>query len=255
MPILVFQHHPQETSARLGETLRDLGHRLITIKPYDGEPIPTDLDEVDGIVSMGGPMDVGDADHPWIEAECALIQRAHDAKIPVVGVCLGAQLIAHALGGSVGPMGEAEVGLGPVTAGFPGTVDVLHAGIPWTWNVMHMHGQEVTELPKGAVPLASSPGCKVQSFKAGMTTYGFQYHFEWRRDDIATVCEANRGWLNGLGSSPEQVMDGLGDGYDLHRQLGDKLCDHIGNLLFPIDKRLPSDGRPVENFRSIEAIR
>lgn len=252
MSILVFQHDRHETTARLGEILRDHGHRLRTIELFDGQPLPPDLDDVDGLISMGGPMNVDQSDaHRWIDGECELIREAHEGGLAVLGICLGAQMVARALGGEVGAMEKPEIAFGPVKAGFPGTIDPLHAGIPWTWNVLHLHGQEVTKLPEKAVPMYGSDGCRVQSFKVGLRTYGFQYHFEWRREQIDAVLRANHAWLAGHGVDAGVIGHDLDAGYDLHRQLGDRLCRNIADLLFPLDKRLPDDGRPVENFRSI----
>lgn len=251
MAILVFQHHRLETPACLGQALRDHGHRLRIVELHEGQPLPPDLDDVDGLISMGGPANVDETDkHPWIEGECALIKQAHAQGLPVVGICLGAQLLAKALGGGVGPMEKAEIGFGPIKAGFPGTIDPLHAGIPWTWNVLHLHGQQVKELPAKAVPMYGSAACRTQSFKAGLRAYGFQYHFEWTREQIDAVLAENSNWLSEQGIDAGSIKADLDAGYDLHRQLGDKLCNNIVNLLFPIDKRLPEDGRPVENFRS-----
>ncbi len=252
MAILVFQHHRLETAAILGENLRDVGHKLRTIALFDGAALPPDLDDVDGIISMGGPMNVDETQqHGWIEGECALIKEAHSQGLPIVGICLGAQLIAKALGGEVAAMEKPEIAFGPIRAGFPGTIDPLYAGLPWTHNVLHLHGQQVSKLPANGVPMYGSPACKTQSFKVGLQTYGFQYHFEWRRNQIDTVLADNHAWLAQAGVDATEIKAALDAGYDMYRQLGDKLCQNITDLLFPLDKRLPSDGRPVENFRSI----
>jgi len=252
MAILVFQHHPLETTARLGQTLRDHGHKLRTVELFNGEALPPDLDGVDGVISMGGPMNVDQTEkHAWIEGECALIKQAHESGLPVVGICLGAQLIAKALGGEVGAMDKPEIEMGPIKAGFPGTIDPIFSGTPWQWDVLHLHGQEVTTLPEKAVPMHSSAACKTQSFKVGLRTYGFQFHFEWHRKQIDAILADNANWISESGLDAGAVKAGVDAGYDLHRQLGDKLCFNLTNLLFPIDKRLPDDGRPVENFRSI----
>jgi len=252
MAILVFQHHPLETTARLGQALRDHGHKLRTIELFDGDALPPDLDGVDGIISMGGPMNVGQADkHAWIAGECALIKQAHESGLPIVGICLGAQLIAKALGGEVGAMAKPEIAFDSIRAGFPGTIDPIFSGTPWQWNVLHLHGQEVTKLPDKAVPMHGSAACKTQSFKVGLRTYGFQFHFEWNRKQIDTILAENAKWLGEAGVDAGAIKSALDKGYDLHRQLGDKLCFNLTNLLFPLDKRLPHDGRPVENFRSI----
>lgn len=251
MAILTFQHHPAEPTCRLGEALQDVGHRLRVIELYNGEPLPVDLDDVDGVISMGGPMNVDRVgEHPWIEGELDLIKRAHDAKLPVVGICLGAQFIAKALGGEVGPMDAAEVGFGPLKLAFPGTTDPIYAGIPWDTTTFHAHAQQVTELPPGATPLAGSPACKTQAFKVGLTTYAFQYHFEWDRADLARVLSALTPWLTEIGSDIEAIKADIDNHYGLYRHLGDRLCRTLTDLVFPLDKRLSHKMGHVQNYHA-----
>lgn len=235
MSLVVFQHHPDETVSRLGTILQAHGHRLRTVALYDDQPVPVDLDDVDGLVSMGGPMNVSEADqHPWILEEMDLIRAAHKAELPIVGICLGAQLIAVALGGEVEAMKEPEVGFGNVKLGFPGTIDPVMSGIIWNCPQFHLHAQQVTELPPGAVPLAGSVQSTIQSFKVGLTTYGFQYHFEWERAEIDRFSRDELAIRAGL--TMASAMQQTEQHIDLYRHMGDRLCDNITMLLFPIDK-------------------
>lgn len=236
MSILVFEHAQHEGPAVLGTTLQSYGHRLRRVKLYAGEAVPVDLDDVDGIVSMGGPMNVDQADqHPWMEQQMQYIKVAHEAHVPIVGVCLGAQLIAVALGGQVGAMDEPEIGWHPVSLTFPGTVDPILSGIGWQTVQFHIHGQEVTQLPPGGVSLVSSKQCKVQAFNVGLTTYGFQYHPEWDRQDLEEV--AQDPFIAEAGLSGQQILQEADEFYDDYRRLGDRLCHTIAMTLFPIDKR------------------
>lgn len=238
MAILVLQHHPAEHPARLGATLRDFGHRLRVIELNDGDALPPDLDDVDGIITLGGPMNVDQAGkHPWLEAEFELVRRAHEQGVPLVGLCLGAQVIAHALGGKVQPMDQPEVGWLAVRQSFPGTIDPLLSGIPWRTTQFHLHGQQITDLPEGGVPLAGSDATPIQAFKVGLRTYAFQYHFELARPDIDAMLEASRTWVEPT-VSIDQVRDATADHYELYRHLGDRLGSNIANLLMPLDKRL-----------------
>lgn len=250
MALFVFQHHRMETPSRLGETLRDRGHRLRILKLYDGQAVP-DLDDADAVVSMGGPMNVADAaEHPWLDDEMTFLRQAHERRLPIVGVCLGAQLLAAALGGEVGPMDAAEAGWHPVQQGFPGTNDALHAGIPWKTMQMHLHAHEVKKLPHDATPLSGSQACKTQAFRVGQTAYGFQYHFEWTRRDIEAALDAFGGDFEAAGADPPGVKRGLEEHYAMYRHLGDRLCDNIADLLMPLDKRatLPRRAEPAANY-------
>jgi GMP synthase-like glutamine amidotransferase len=235
MSLLVFQHQRSEPPAILGSVLRDHGHKLRIVELFNGQPVPPDLDDVDGIVSMGGAPNVDQAaDFPWMNAEMAYLKQAHERSVPIVGICLGAQLIAAALGGKVAAMATPEVGWANVKQSFPGTIDTIFGGIPWDTMQMHMHGQEVTTLPPGGTPLAGSKACKTQAFRVGMTTYGFQYHFEWSREDII---EASRDSLvSKAGVTPESIVQGIDSHYDTYRRLGNRLCETIALMLFPIDR-------------------
>lgn len=251
MAILIFQHEAIETPARIGEALNEVAHRVRIIELYDGQKPPADLDNVDGIVVMGGPQNVDQVDqHPWMAAEIELIRQAHVSGVPVLGVCLGAQLIAAALGGKVEKMGRAEIGWRPIRLTFPGTVDPILAGIPWNTVQFHSHAYEITELPPEATPLASSELCKHQAFRVGLTTYAFQYHFEWTSRDLGRIIERFGGWFREHGEDPATITSHIDSYYDLHRHLGDRLCNNLANLLFPIDKRLDHKIGPVQNYHA-----
>ncbi|MCC7147118.1 MAG: type 1 glutamine amidotransferase [Phycisphaeraceae bacterium] len=239
MSLVVFQHDPKEDASLLGKTLQRHGHRLRVIRLWAGEHIPLDLDDVDGLVIMGGPMNVDQTpQHPWLLREMDYLRHAHQAGLPILGVCLGHQLIAQALGGKVEAMPAVEVGFAPVQLTYPGTMDPILAGIPWQSPQFHMHGQHVSALPPGATTLAGTKACRIQAFCLGMTTYAFQYHFEWTRQELLTVF-----------SDPLFAQAGLTDAilqqqieahYALYQHLGERLCTNLATCLFPIDKRLPA---------------
>ncbi len=235
MAIIVFQHESFEDSAQLGAFLQQQGHRLRTIHLYHGEEVPVDFDDVDGVISMGGTMNVDDTDeHAWLKPELAYLKQAHEKGLPIVGVCLGHQLIAKALGGEVAAMEKPEIGFGNVKLAFPGTIDTLHAGIAWDSVQFHFHGQEVSKLPEGGTPLSGSKACRTQAFKVGMKTFGFQYHFEWTLEDIKKFLALP--WVKENGYSPDQILDDAGKFYENYRRRGDRLCENIATYLFPIDK-------------------
>lgn len=233
MAILVFQHEANEDAAMLGHALAQVGHRLRVIEIHRGQSIPVDLDDVEGIVSMGGNMNVDDADQlPWINREMELIAQAHQRGLPICGVCLGAQLIAAALGGEVGPMDQPEIGWHPVKLAFPGTIDPIFAGVKWQFMQFHMHGQQVTELPPGATGLASSNQCQHQAFKVGLRTYGFQFHFEWTLSDIAKAVDVP--WIKEQGHDSQELVQQGQTHQAAYRQFGDRLAQNLASLMFPV---------------------
>ena len=185
MSILVFQHDGNEDAAVLGETLHHRGHHLRTIRLDQHQSLPPDLDDVDGVLSLGGPMNVDQREEfPWMAGEINYLRSAYEAHLPIVGLCLGAQLLGVALGGTVAASESPEVGWHSVRLAFPGKIDPLFAGIRWDAFQFHLHGQELSALPPGGVCLAGSQHCRNQAFKAGMNAYGFQYHFEWTEQQI-----------------------------------------------------------------------
>ncbi|MEO1236588.1 MAG: type 1 glutamine amidotransferase [Planctomycetota bacterium] len=252
MAIVVFEHHPLETAGRLGHFLNQDGHRLRVVELHSGDAVPPDLDDVDGVISMGGPMDTDQADdYAWMNPELEYLKAAHEANLPTVGVCLGAQLIAVALGGEVGRMEQAEIGLGPVKSSFFGSTDPIHLGFPWDTTMFHAHGCEVTQPPPGGtpVPLSSSPKCKCQCYRVGLNTYGFQYHFEWTRRTIELVLQDDPDFYGKGEHTIDEIALSLDTHYDAYRHLGDRLCANLAALMFPLDKRLPPSGVDVTNFR------
>lgn len=236
MSIVVFQHHEHEHAAVLGAVLQEHGHRLRTIHLHAGDRVPPDLEDVDGVISMGGPMNIDQTqDHAWIEDEAAFIRLAFEAGLPIVGVCLGAQLLAKAIGGQVGTMESSQVGWHNVRLAFPGTIDPLYAGIRWDAVQFHLHSQQISELPPGATPLAGSRQCRTQAFRAGMRSYGFQYHFEWTAGDIQRVCR--NGLPSDSGVDAASILQSLEQNFPGYRRQGDRLCRNLAMLLLPIDKR------------------
>ena len=149
----------------------------VRVELDEGEALP-DWRELDAVLAMGGPMGTYDeAEHPWLAAEKDFVREAAEGGKPFLGVCLGVQLLASALGAEVWPMDQAEVGLLPVELTEEGREHPLFAGMPEPLVSLQWHG-DTFELPEGATLLASSPAAPHQAFQAGEAAYGVQFHLE-----------------------------------------------------------------------------
>lgn len=153
---------------------RDRGFSTTVTRFYESPDLP-DLNDVDFLVVMGGSMSVNDEKtHPWIAGETAFIREAIDAGKPVLGICLGAQLIAKALGAAVYPNAHKEIGWWPVDR-IDGGENAAHR-FPDSMTVYQWHG-DTFDLPDGAIPLARSEGCPNQAFQF-RKAIGLQFHLE-----------------------------------------------------------------------------
>lgn len=185
MRILVLQHVSVEHPGILRDCFRRDGIVWDTIELDEGEEIPP-LEPYGMMLVMGGPQDVWqEAEHPWLVKEKAAIRRfVLDMKRPYLGICLGHQLLAAAIGGGVGLAGRAEVGVMPVAMTPAGRTDPIFAGLPDPFTVLQWHSAEVTSLPSEAEILATSDACRVQAFRYGTHAYGLQCHVEMTRDTV-----------------------------------------------------------------------
>ena len=188
MRIHVLQHVPFEGPAAIADWAERRGHPLAVSHIYAGDPLPAPAD-FDRLVIMGGPMSVGDVDaHPWLADEQACIAAAIAAGKSVVGVCLGAQLIAAALGARVYRNAHREIGWFPIQLTQQArTLDLLD-GLPAEQTVFHWHG-DTFDLPAGAVHLATSDGCANQAFLLDGRVLGLQCHLESTPASVAALCE------------------------------------------------------------------
>lgn len=205
---VVFRHTPVEGLGLIQNVLREFGvhHRYLDVAR--GEPIPRDVRDVGGLIVLGGPMAAYEADrYPFLKAELGFIERAMEAGRPVLGVCLGAQLIAQILGARVFAGPKREVGWAPVTLTADGRDDPVFAGIDGKLCVFHLHG-DTYELPPDAQNLASSPLYEQQAFRVGDTIYGFQFHLEMTEPIIARLATdpESRAYIEQGGVDPQQLI-------------------------------------------------
>jgi len=187
MRIHCLQHAPFEGPARIGDWAQRRGHSLRVSHLYAGDPLP-DLDGFDRLVVMGGSMGVADeAEHSWLAHEKARIDEAISTGKSVVGICLGAQLIAEVLGASVYQNPVKEIGWFPIELTEAGRGDPICAGLTTQAEVFHWHGDTFT-LPCGAVHLARSAHCEQQGFLFDGRVLALQFHLESTPESVAAIC-------------------------------------------------------------------
>jgi GMP synthase (glutamine-hydrolysing) len=177
--IAVVEHEPGCPPDRLAGWLAEAGCALDVRRPYAGDPLPRP-GEADGLVVLGGRMGAGDDDvAPWLPGVRAMLREAVARGTPVLGVCLGGQLLGAACGGrvDVGSLGI-EAGVVDVSWRSEAVGDSLVGGLPDPFPGPSMHHDAVVELPPGAVWLGSSPMYPHQVFRVGCCAYGVQFHPE-----------------------------------------------------------------------------
>jgi GMP synthase-like glutamine amidotransferase len=209
---LVIENDPTDDARRLGAWLREGGLDLIEVRPHTGEALPESLDGYAALVVLGGEQDAypapdGTAAAPWFPELERMMRKAVRYKVPTLAVCLGAQLLATAHGGTVersaaGP----EIGPRLVARRDIAVKDPLFASVPFAPDVVQWHRDEITELPVGAVLLAASTHYPHQAFRLGPAAWGLQFHIEcdtamfarWAADSTETLAE--------LGIEPERLV-------------------------------------------------
>jgi GMP synthase (glutamine-hydrolysing) len=176
MQVLVLQHIACEPPGVFEDVLAERAHELVRVELDEGEPLPAGT--WDAIVAMGGPMSVTDeGEHPWLAGEKAAIASHVRAGRPFWGSCLGAQLLASALGARVYAGPAPEVGVLAVELTAAGLDDPVLGVLPAAIDTLQWHG-DTFDLPEGAVLLASSPAYPHQAFRVGRAAYAVQFHVE-----------------------------------------------------------------------------
>jgi len=189
--IYVLQHHPVENLGTIADALEGAALAWQYVRVNEGQSVPRDMKGAGGLIVMGGPMGVYQTDrYPWLRDEMALINDSIKRNLPVLGICLGAQILAAALGAKVERNANGkEIGWHPIKLEDAAKEDRLCRDLPDMLTPFHWHG-DIFELPEGAVSLAKSEKTPCQMFRYGDKAYGIQFHFEVTRDAVAAMAEA-----------------------------------------------------------------
>lgn len=183
MNILALQHVEFENVGMIADWAKTRGYNITTCKLYENDPLPSH-DSFDMLVVMGGSMSVGDeAVYPLLSLEKTFIKEAIDAKKHVVGICLGAQLIASTLGAKVYPNAVKEIGWFPVAIVDAALDHPILRGLNPAMTAFHWHG-DTFDMPNGATLLMSSKACKHQAFIYRDKVLGLQFHLEMTEEGI-----------------------------------------------------------------------
>lgn len=205
-PVLVIRHQAIEGPGRIAGALEAAGltHRLVRVDRR--EPVPDAMGDAPALVVMGGPMGVYQADrYPHLNDEVRLIQQALDRGRPVLGICLGSQLLAHALGARVYSGPRKEIGWYDISLAPAAQSDPLWRGVASPFPAFVWHG-DVFDLPSGATPLAASALTPLQAFAAGANSYGLLFHLEVDAGQVKDMCRAFRGELKDEKIDPAALL-------------------------------------------------
>ncbi|GAA1665509.1 type 1 glutamine amidotransferase [Fodinicola feengrottensis] len=212
-PLLVVENDPSDGPGRLGDWLTGAGLELDLVRPHAGDPLPADLAAHSGMLVLGGAQDAFATPDPatktqWFPELSALMRTARQDRRPVLGVCLGGQLVARAFGGRVA---RAENGgdIGPRLVGKRDRAesDPLFGPMPLAPDVLQFHTDEVVLLPPDAVLLAASPRCPHEAFRVGDRVWGLQFHIECDKEMLAGWIAEDAERVAAIGWEPDELLE------------------------------------------------
>lgn len=216
--VLVLQHEDCEPLGTIEDALRAAGLSFRYVRGYTGEPVPGDITDAPGLVVMGGPMGAYETErYPFLVDEMRLIEQALAHNVPILGVCLGSQLLASVLGASVRPSGRQEIGWHPITRTGTAADDPLGRTLPPRFMGFHWHG-DMFDVPPGAARLAFSDPTPCQAFRYGESAYGVQFHMEITEAIARDWTRLFAGELAGAGLNAASILDALPDHLPALRQ-------------------------------------
>lgn len=186
MKLHFLQHVEFEGLGSIEKWITYNGHDLSITRFFKSEPLP-EIDSFDGLIIMGGVMSIDDEDeYPWLKQEKEFIRKSIEAKIPVLGICFGAQLLADTLGAKVYKNHYPEIGWYRLNVSDDSIVQRLFSDIPKSFDVLHWHG-DTFDIPQGALLLAGSEATPNQGFIYKDKILAMQFHLELRLEDVSLL--------------------------------------------------------------------
>jgi GMP synthase (glutamine-hydrolysing) len=229
--VLVLQNCAPEGPGAIGDALARCGHAVRIVQGYAGETVPATLGTAAALVVMGGPMGVYEADrHPQLRDELRLIEDAVRRHRPVLGICLGSQLLAAALGARVYPSGGKEIGWYRITLRDAAANDPLLRAAPREFTALCWHG-DVFDLPSGAVPLASSAMTEHQAFRYGDNAYGLLFHLEATQAQVEAMVADFADEVTAAKTSPDALLSGAAQHIPAVSALGAQVFDRFARTI------------------------
>lgn len=244
MQVLAIVHQPDAGPGVFAHAVAASGHRLELWRPAGGEPAPASAEEFAAIMTFGGAVHPDqEASHPWLAHEKRFLAGALEHSIPVLAVCLGAELLAQAAGGSARRSVRPEIGWYPVRAGAQAQADPVMGFLPPRFEALEWHSYE-SVLPPQALPLARSETC-VQAYRVNECAWGVQFHAEVT---LATF----EAWLQSysedpdaveMGIDPEKIRDRTRQAIGKWNRIGYELCSRFLQIAARGEASVPP-GRP-----------
>jgi GMP synthase-like glutamine amidotransferase len=220
------QHVPFEGLGSMEPWLEAAGYRITCSRLFESDQLP-EPDAIDLLIVMGGPMSINDEDEfPWLVPEKRFIREVVESGRPVLGICLGAQLIANVMGSRVYPNPVKEIGWFPIH-GTPSAGNA-HFSFPASATVFHWHG-ETFDLPPGATRLATSAGCENQAFQIGGSVIGLQFHLETTPESAQAIVSNCRDELipGRYVQSEAEILSVEADGYSRINRIMEEILSFL----------------------------
>ena len=228
MRILVVQHDREDPAGVVGEQVVARGATLVPILAPEGGAFPDGPEGFDGLILMGGPMCAADDEgYPYYPRLHRMVRRFHDAGRPILGICLGSQIIARSFGKPVYRNKATEIGFCPVQLTEAGQADPIFAGLGSELRPMQWH-EDTFDLPDEATRLATSDAALNQAYRIGRSTYAVQFHPEVDREMVRAWAKSAKADDALTARLEAEMKDHLPAAEHLGRTIGDRWADLIG---------------------------